>query len=84
VGIAYADRAVALQSAYTSGTNSEIKAKVKTAWTTFDTFMKSVKRKFSGAKTDAWSAYRASFKACKGASSSISDANNTSKEISGN
>ncbi len=80
VSIAYFDRTAALQSAYAQTGDKVIKSAVKSVWTNFNTFMKSVKNKWSMAKTSAWSAYRSSAKACK-SSSDIIDSSNSSSEI---
>jgi len=83
IGIAYSDRAVALQSAYSQTSDKAIKSAVKSAWSSFNTFIKSVKNKWSMAKSSAWSTYRTAAKNCK-VTSGISDSSNSGYELSGN
>ena len=82
VGIAYSDRAVALQSAYSQTGDQAIKSAIKSSWTNFNTFLKSVKNKWSMAKNSAWSTYRSSIKTCK-APVGISDSSNSYSELVG-
>jgi hypothetical protein len=83
IGIAYSDRAVALQSAYLQTGDKAVKSAVKTAWSNYSTFVKSVKNKWSMAKNEAWANFRSTVKNCK-ASSLMLDTTKSSSELAGN
>jgi len=84
VSNAYAARATALAAAYAQTTsNKAIHNSVKSAWSTFTQSMKDARTTWRSARNGAWSAFGASAKSCK-ATQSISDADHSIQEASGN
>ena len=82
VNAAYSARATALQQAYSFTTLKEVRAGVKTAWSTFNTAIKAAKKDWNTSKNSAWSQYRKTAVACK-APANTGDGVNSSSEVVG-
>ncbi len=80
---AYSARASALSNAYSQTSLSSVKTEVKTAWITFSSSMKSVRKVWQGSRDGAWKKYRTSAVVCK-ASSGVGDGSHADSETSGN
>jgi uncharacterized protein YxeA len=83
VNAAYTARATALQQAYSLTTLKDVRAGVKTAWSTFNTAIKAAKKDWNTSRNAAWSAYRKTAIACK-APANTGDGVNSVSEVSGN
>lgn len=82
VNSAYTARASALQQAYSLATLKEVRAGVKTAWSTFNTAIKAAKKTWNTSKNTTWSQYRKTAVACK-APANTGDGVNSSSEVIG-
>jgi len=80
---AYTARASALKQAYTATTTRGVSTAVKTAWTTFNSAVKSARKAWQAARDTAWQTYRTSATACK-APAGTGDGVNSTSEASGN
>jgi hypothetical protein len=79
---AYTARASALASAYTATTSKELRMALNTAWSAFNTSMKSARKDWMKTRNGAWSAFRTAARACK-ATSLVTDSAHASAESSG-
>ncbi len=82
VAAAYAARAAALDTAYTSTDLSSVRNSVRTAWDTFATVTKNAKKTWQSGRENAWKTFRNAIKSCKGAES-VSDASSAPLEQQG-
>ncbi len=79
---AYTARASALKNAYALTNTKDVKGAVKTAWSTFNSGIKTARKNWQASKNAAWAQFKTAGAACK-APAETSDNANISSEVSG-
>lgn len=81
VQTAYSTRATALADAYKQTTVAGVKGAVKTAWSSFNSSVKSANKTWKKVQSDTWSTFKTAAKACK-APNGVSDLEKHNSETS--
>lgn len=79
---AYSTRASALQAAYAETSLSGVRTARNAAWSAFSASIKSARKTWQSARSDAWTTYRTAAVACK-APANTGDGTSSSLDVSG-
>lgn len=79
---AYSARASALKNAYALTNTKDVKGAIKTAWSSFNSSIKTARKNWQTSKNAAWTQFKTASVACK-APAETSDSANSSSEFVG-